>query len=120
MPTCFVAIYGSGKPVIGILGEYDALPMISQKGRVPSQDHLVRRRVDDLRRLTTVALRLKADFRRAHTQAKGDQDHEQGQSSQDVGPIPGTGTRFVEELSCHCHPPSTGLFDRRGFHIEKT
>jgi len=38
MPTCFVASYGSGKPVIGILGEYDALPMISQKGRVTVQD----------------------------------------------------------------------------------
>jgi aminobenzoyl-glutamate utilization protein B len=41
MPTCFVASYGSGKPVIGILGEYDALPMISQKGRVATQDPLV-------------------------------------------------------------------------------
>ncbi|MFA9453399.1 MAG: amidohydrolase, partial [Candidatus Aminicenantaceae bacterium] len=41
MPTCFVASYGSGKPVIGILGEYDALPMISQKGRMPAQDPLV-------------------------------------------------------------------------------
>ena len=41
MPTCFVASYGSGKPVIGILGEYDALPMISQKGRGTTQDPLV-------------------------------------------------------------------------------
>lgn len=41
MPTCFVASYGSGEPVIGILGEYDALPMISQKGRVPVQDPVV-------------------------------------------------------------------------------
>lgn len=41
MPTCFVATYGSGKPVIGIMVEYDALPMISQKGRVPYQDPLV-------------------------------------------------------------------------------
>ncbi|MFC1512227.1 amidohydrolase [Candidatus Latescibacterota bacterium] len=41
MPTCFVASYGSGKPVIGILGEYDALPMISQKGRVPTQDPVI-------------------------------------------------------------------------------
>jgi aminobenzoyl-glutamate utilization protein B len=41
MPTCFVASYGSGKPVIGLLGEFDALPMLSQKGRVPSQDPLV-------------------------------------------------------------------------------
>ncbi len=41
MPTCFVASYGSGKPVIGILAEYDALPMISQKGRVPEQQAVV-------------------------------------------------------------------------------
>jgi aminobenzoyl-glutamate utilization protein B len=38
MPTCFVATYGSGKPVIGLLGEYDALPMLSQKARVPRQE----------------------------------------------------------------------------------
>jgi aminobenzoyl-glutamate utilization protein B len=31
MPTAFVASYGSGAPVIGIMGEYDALPGISQK-----------------------------------------------------------------------------------------
>jgi aminobenzoyl-glutamate utilization protein B len=31
MPTAFVASYGSGKPVIGVLGEYDALPGLSQK-----------------------------------------------------------------------------------------
>lgn len=30
MPTAFVASYGSGKPVIAILAEYDALPGISQ------------------------------------------------------------------------------------------
>ena len=41
MPTCFVASCGSGKPVIGILAEYDALPMISQKGRVPAQDPVI-------------------------------------------------------------------------------
>ncbi|GKS14847.1 glutamate carboxypeptidase [Paenibacillus chitinolyticus] len=29
--TAFVAEFGSGKPVIGILGEYDALPGLSQK-----------------------------------------------------------------------------------------
>ena len=33
MPTAFVASYGSGKPVIGIMGEYDALPGISQKAQ---------------------------------------------------------------------------------------
>lgn len=37
MPTCFVATWGSGKPVIGILGEFDALPMISQKALSPVQ-----------------------------------------------------------------------------------
>jgi len=41
MPTCFVASYGSGKPVIGLLGEFDALPMISQKGRLPKKEPVV-------------------------------------------------------------------------------
>jgi len=41
MPTCFVAAYGSGHPVIGILGEFDALPMLSQKGRKPEKDPVV-------------------------------------------------------------------------------
>lgn len=31
MPTAFIATWGSEKPVIGILGEYDALPGLSQK-----------------------------------------------------------------------------------------
>ena len=31
IPTAFVASYGSGKPVIGIMGEYDALPGLSQE-----------------------------------------------------------------------------------------
>ena len=31
MPTAFVAEFGSGSPRIGIMGEYDALPGISQK-----------------------------------------------------------------------------------------
>lgn len=38
MPTSFVASYGSGKPVIAILAEYDALPGLSQEavaGRQP-------------------------------------------------------------------------------------
>lgn len=30
MPTAFVATYGSGKPVISVLGEFDALPGLSQ------------------------------------------------------------------------------------------
>lgn len=31
MPTAFVAEYGKGNPIIGVLGEYDALPGLSQK-----------------------------------------------------------------------------------------
>jgi aminobenzoyl-glutamate utilization protein B len=30
IPTAFVASYGSGKPVTGVIGEYDALPGLSQ------------------------------------------------------------------------------------------
>ncbi|MDO9341601.1 MAG: amidohydrolase [Bacteroidales bacterium] len=37
MPTCFVASWGNGKPVIGILGEFDALPGLSQKALSPLQ-----------------------------------------------------------------------------------
>jgi aminobenzoyl-glutamate utilization protein B len=37
MPTAFVASYGSGSPVIGILAEYDALPGMSQKAS-PERD----------------------------------------------------------------------------------
>lgn len=37
IPTAFVATYGSGSPVIGILGEFDALPGLSQK-TVPTKD----------------------------------------------------------------------------------
>lgn len=31
LPTSFVAEWGSGKPIIGLLGEYDALPGLSQE-----------------------------------------------------------------------------------------
>lgn len=31
IPTAFIAEYGSGSPIIGIMGEYDALPGLSQK-----------------------------------------------------------------------------------------
>jgi aminobenzoyl-glutamate utilization protein B len=41
MPTAFVATFGSGKPVIGILGEFDALPGLSQKAGSPSKEALV-------------------------------------------------------------------------------
>jgi aminobenzoyl-glutamate utilization protein B len=33
MPTAFVAEYGQGTPVIAVLGEYDALPGLSQKAQ---------------------------------------------------------------------------------------
>lgn len=33
MPTAFVATYGSGRPIISVLGEFDALPGISQKAQ---------------------------------------------------------------------------------------
>jgi aminobenzoyl-glutamate utilization protein B len=37
MPTAFVASYGKGQPIIGILGEYDALPGISQKAQTQQE-----------------------------------------------------------------------------------
>src|SRR3989304_4619237 len=37
MPTDFVATWGEGKPVIGIIGELDALPSLSQKA-VPHKE----------------------------------------------------------------------------------
>ncbi|MFC1563748.1 amidohydrolase [candidate division KSB1 bacterium] len=40
MPTAFIATYGSGEPVIGILAEYDALPGLSQKAGTAYKDAL--------------------------------------------------------------------------------
>src|SRR5918992_779108 len=40
IPTAFVATYGSGKPVIGVLAEFDALPGLSQ-GAVPERRPIV-------------------------------------------------------------------------------
>jgi len=37
IPTAFIASYGSGKPIIGILGEYDALPGLSQKAQATKE-----------------------------------------------------------------------------------
>ncbi len=37
MPTAFVAEYGSGTPIIGILAEYDALPELSQQAGDPAR-----------------------------------------------------------------------------------
>ena len=38
METCFVATFGEGNPVIGILGEYDALAGLSQKADVAEKN----------------------------------------------------------------------------------
>lgn len=40
LPTAFMAEWGSGSPVIGFLGEYDALPSLSQKIQ-PGQEPIV-------------------------------------------------------------------------------
>ena len=40
MPMAFIASYGKGKPIIGILGEYDALPGLSQTA-TPTKNVLV-------------------------------------------------------------------------------
>ena len=40
MPTAFVATYGEGKPVISVLGEFDALPGLSQD-TTPSKKPLI-------------------------------------------------------------------------------
>ena len=41
MPTAFIAEYGSGKPILGYLGEYDALPRLSQEAATLTQKPLV-------------------------------------------------------------------------------
>jgi aminobenzoyl-glutamate utilization protein B len=37
IPTAFVATWGSGKPIIGIVGEYDALPGLSQEAQTAAR-----------------------------------------------------------------------------------
>lgn len=39
--TAFKGTWGNGKPVIGILGEFDSLPGLSQKANIPTHDPLV-------------------------------------------------------------------------------
>ena len=39
LPTAFVASYGKGRPIIGVMGEYDALPGLSQKA-LPTREAL--------------------------------------------------------------------------------
>src|SRR5438270_12664140 len=40
LPTAFMAEWGSGAPIIGYLGEYDALPGLSQKNQ-PTKDPMI-------------------------------------------------------------------------------
>ena len=42
IPTAFVASYGSGKPVVAIVGEFDALPGLSQQSDVATRQPIVR------------------------------------------------------------------------------
>ena len=37
IPTAFIASYGSGRPIIGIMGEFDALPGLSQKAQATKE-----------------------------------------------------------------------------------
>lgn len=41
MPTCYVATWGSGRPVIGFMGDIDGLPETSQKPGVPWEEPLI-------------------------------------------------------------------------------
>ena len=41
MPTAFIAEWGSGKPVVGFLGEFDALPTLSQEASCPEKKPIV-------------------------------------------------------------------------------
>jgi aminobenzoyl-glutamate utilization protein B len=41
MPTCYVGSWGSGKPVIGFMGDMDGLPETSQKPGVPWQEPMI-------------------------------------------------------------------------------
>ena len=40
IPTAFVATFGSGKPIVGIVGEFDALPGLSQEAQT-AQRHAI-------------------------------------------------------------------------------
>jgi aminobenzoyl-glutamate utilization protein B len=44
IPTAFVATVGSGKPVIGIVGEFDALPGLSQEAQTANRTRSKRTR----------------------------------------------------------------------------
>jgi aminobenzoyl-glutamate utilization protein B len=41
IPTAFVATFGNGQPIIGVVGEFDALPGLSQEAFTPSRRPIV-------------------------------------------------------------------------------
>jgi len=41
MPTCYIGTWGAGKPVVGFMGDIDALPETSQRPGVPWQEPLI-------------------------------------------------------------------------------
>lgn len=41
IPTAFIGSYGSGKPVIAILGEFDALPGLNQKAFLDKKEEII-------------------------------------------------------------------------------
>ena len=41
IPTAFAGRFGSGKPIVGILGEFDALPGLSQKAGSEVHDPVI-------------------------------------------------------------------------------
>ena len=41
MPTCYVGMWGSGKPVVGFMGDIDGLPETSQKPGVPWEEPMI-------------------------------------------------------------------------------
>ena len=62
-PPAFTATFGSGKPVIVLMGEFDALPGLSQKD-VPAQSPVQRRRARPRLRPQSAGLRLRSRRRR--------------------------------------------------------
>ncbi len=40
MPTAFIASYGEGRPIIGVVGEFDALPRLSQTATPDKHEHV--------------------------------------------------------------------------------
>ena len=55
MPTAFKAVYGSGKPVIGFLAEYDALPELSQEGGCTMRKEAAGDNPDPINGVTTLS-----------------------------------------------------------------